>query len=96
MIGLAYLNYAGLAPLRARSALAGLFPWEIAGNALLPRFVPRQQRIREDVGAWLGVTDRNVAFLTSTTAALQSVAASIPWDPSLPSPSPAPVTEPVP
>jgi cysteine desulfurase/selenocysteine lyase len=79
MIGLAYLNYAGLAPLRARTALAGLFPWEIAGNALLPRFVPRQQRIREDVGAWLGVSDRNVAFLTSTSAALQSAAASIPW-----------------
>ncbi len=81
MIGLAYLNYAGLAPLRLRSALAALFPWEIAGNALLPRFVDRQQRIRDDVATWLGVGERNLAFLTSTTSALQAVAASIPWQP---------------
>jgi selenocysteine lyase/cysteine desulfurase len=81
VIGLAYLNYAGLAPLRLRSAAAAWLPWEIAGNALLPGLVERQQRIREMVADWLGVTDRNVAFLTSTTAALQAVAAAVPWQP---------------
>ena len=79
MIGLAYLNYAALAPLPLRTAVRALLPWEMAGNALLPRFLARQERIRADVARWLGVDDRNVAFMTSTTAALQAVAASIPW-----------------
>lgn len=81
MIGLTYLNYAGLAPLRARSAFAGLVPWELVGNAFLLRLVHRQQRLRESVATWLNVSDRNVAFLTSTTAALQAVAATFDWRP---------------
>lgn len=79
MWGVAYLNYAGLAPLRPRAALAGWFPWEIAGNALMPRLVRRQLAVRESVAAWLGVEERNVAFLGSTTAALTAVAHSIDW-----------------
>lgn len=81
MLGVTYLNYAGLAPLRLRSLARGLFPWEAAGNVLLPRFVARQQALREAVARWLGVTDRNVAFLTSTTTALRAVAESIDWQP---------------
>jgi selenocysteine lyase/cysteine desulfurase len=79
VIGVTYLNHAGLAPLRARSALAGLIPWELAGNAFLPRMAGRIGHLREAVGTWLGVEERNVAFLPSTTAALGAVAASIPW-----------------
>lgn len=81
MIGLTYLNYAGLAPLRVRSAIAGLLPWELAGNALQLRLINRQQRLRESIGTWLGVSDRNVAFLPSTTAALQAVAETFDWQP---------------
>jgi cysteine desulfurase/selenocysteine lyase len=81
MIGLAYLNYAGLAPLHPRAAVAGLVPWELAGNAMLPRLIVRQQRLRERVARWLRVSDRNVAYLPSTTAGLQAVAASIDWCP---------------
>ena len=79
MIGLTYLNYAGLAPLRPASALAGVLPWEIGGNAFLPHVVRRQQELRETVARWLGVSDRNIAFLPSTTAALQAVANSFDW-----------------
>ncbi|HEV8282182.1 MAG TPA: hypothetical protein VGQ02_10005 [Candidatus Limnocylindrales bacterium] len=67
MIGLAYLNYAGIAPLHPRAAVAGLVPWELAGNAMLPRLVVRQQHLRERVARWLRVSDRNVAYLPSTT-----------------------------
>jgi cysteine desulfurase / selenocysteine lyase len=81
MIGLAYLNYAGLAPLRLRSALAGLFPPELAGNALLGREAGRVGRLREAVAAWLGMEPRNIALLPSTTAALGAVAAGIDWRP---------------
>jgi cysteine desulfurase/selenocysteine lyase len=79
MLGVAYLNYAGLAPLRLRGALAGWFPWELAGNILLPRLMRRQLSLRDSVAAWLDVGERNVAFLGSTTAALTAVAHSIDW-----------------
>lgn len=79
MIGLAYLNYAGLAPLRARSALAGLLPPELAGNALLGRYATRVEGLRAETGEWLEAERRNIAFLPSTTAALQAVAATLPW-----------------
>lgn len=79
MLGMTYLNYAGLAPLRLSAVLSGWFPWEVAGNALLPRLARRQLSVRESVAAWLGVRERNVAFLGSTTAALTAVAHSIDW-----------------
>lgn len=81
MLGLTYLNYAGLGPLRPRSALAGLVPWEIVGNAFLPRLVGRVAELRDAIGEWLGLDGRNIAFLSSTTAALQAVAATIDWRP---------------
>lgn len=81
MLGATYLNYAGLAPLRPGSALRGLIPWEVLGNTQLPRLVARQQALRDAVARWLGVGERNVAYMTSTTAALQAVAATIDWRP---------------
>jgi cysteine desulfurase/selenocysteine lyase len=76
-----YLNYAGLAPIRPGSIPAGLLPVELFGNALLPPFFKLQEDARRRTARWLGTEPRHVAFLSSTTAALQAVAGSFDWRP---------------
>jgi selenocysteine lyase/cysteine desulfurase len=76
-----YLNYAGLAPLRPGSIAAGLVPVELFGNALLPAYFRLQEDTRWRTASWLGVEPRQVAFTTSTTSALQAVAATLDWRP---------------
>jgi len=80
VIGATYLNYAGLAPLRPRSALAGVIALELFGNTRLPGFIAKTERLREEVATWIGVRGDQVAFLASTTQALQSVALSLPLE----------------
>jgi selenocysteine lyase/cysteine desulfurase len=79
VIGLTYLNYASIGLLPLRSALAGILPFEVGGLAFMRPLFERHNELRERVARWLGVTDRNVAFLGSTTAALQAVARTFRW-----------------
>lgn len=80
MIGLTYLNYASIGLMPLRSALAGMWPYEIGGLAFMRPLFERHGEIREAVAHWLGVTERNVAFLGSTTAALHAVARTFDWE----------------
>ncbi len=79
MIGLTYLNYASIGLLPLRSAIAGLVPFEVGGLAFMRPLFERHGQVREAVARWLGTTERNVAFLGSTTAALQAVARTFQW-----------------
>ncbi|HJW48908.1 MAG TPA: aminotransferase class V-fold PLP-dependent enzyme [Candidatus Limnocylindria bacterium] len=79
MIGLTYLNYASIGLLPVRSALAGIPPFEVGGLAFMRPLFDRHQDVRAAVARWLGATERNIAFLGSTTAALQAVARTFDW-----------------
>ena len=79
MIGLTYLNYASIGLLPLRSAIAGLPPFEIGGLAFMRPLFERHGEVRERVARWLGVTERNIAFLGSTTVALHAVARTFEW-----------------
>ncbi len=68
--GITYLNWAGLAPLTLQSYLQSLVAPELMGNILLPNWVQRVDKLRENVAVWLGCHSDQVAFVPSTSVAL--------------------------
>lgn len=77
--GITYLNWAGLAPLTLQSYLHSLIAPELMGNILLPKWVKRVEKLREDVALWLGTRSEQVAFVPSTSMALTIAAYSLTW-----------------
>ena len=77
--GITYLNWAGLAPLTVKSYMHSLFAPELMGNVLLPNWVKRVDKLREDVALWLGCHSEQVAFVPSTSMALTIAAHSLTW-----------------
>jgi selenocysteine lyase/cysteine desulfurase len=80
VIGLTYLNYASIGLMPLRTAIAGLWPYEIGGLTFMRPLFERHGEVREAIARWLGVTERNVAFMGSTTAALHAVARTFRWE----------------
>lgn len=76
-----YLNYAGLAPLRPAAYLRSLITPELFGNTRLPQWFAQAERLREKVAAWLGCRPEQVAFVPSTSMALNIAAHSLNWQP---------------
>ncbi len=77
--GITYLNWAGLAPLTLQSYFHSLIAPELMGNILLPNWVERVDKLRENVALWLGCHSEQVAFVPSTSVALTISAHSLNW-----------------
>ncbi len=78
---LTYLNYAGMAPLRPEAYLKSLIAPELFGNRRLSQWFAQAERLREKVADWLGCQPQQVAFVPSTSMALNIAAHSLNWQP---------------
>ena len=76
-----YMNYAGMAPLRFGAYLKGLLAPELFGNTRLPQWFAQAERLRGKVADWLGCHADQVAFVPSTSMALNTAAYSLNWQP---------------